>query len=103
MSLTTQQTQNTIDELRQNFELTGLSTHQVAADLNISEPKLGRIMSLTQASLNDPWILRNYLLDKVQERGLEPVAFTALEGDWHDYWFLDTRAIDAREMSGGDR
>lgn len=102
MSLNPQQVKNTINELHENFVRTGLTKAQVATDLHISLTKLDRLFTLTQSSLDDPWILRNYLIKKVKENGQEPVAFTALVGDWHQYWFLNSRAIDQRELTAGD-
>ncbi|KRM72975.1 DUF2316 family protein [Lacticaseibacillus brantae] len=102
MTLNQQQLDNTRHELQANFELTGLTKAQVATDLGISEVKLAHLFDLTQQSLSDPWILRNYLLEKVQANGQNPIAFTALSGDWHRHWFLDTQAIDDAQMSAGD-
>lgn len=103
MTLSRQQLIATRQELRKNFELTGLSKYQVAADLRISVVKLDRLFDLTQQSLNDPWILRNYLIEKVTATGQQPVPFTALSGDWHRHWFLDSAAIDRQAMTSGDR
>lgn len=103
MTLNVQQIQATREELQANFALTGLTKAQVAADLNISLEKLNHLFELTQQSLDDPWILRNYLMEKVEITGQTPVAFTALRGDWHQYWFLNSALIDRREMSAGDR
>ena len=58
---------NTKKELRKNFELTGLSKSEVANDLKISEVKLEKIFNLKQRTLEDTWILRNYLLEKVEK------------------------------------
>lgn len=102
MSLNPQQVTNTINELQANFERSGLTKTQVATDLHISLTKLDRLMTLTQESLNDPWILRNYLIEKVTENGQQPVFFTALAGDWHQYWFLNSHAIDQRKITAGD-
>lgn len=102
MSLNAQQMQATRDELQANFALTGLTKAQVADDLGISSTKLDHLFDLTQQSLNDPWILRNYLIEKVEADGKTPVPFTALSGDWHRYWFLNSAVIDRREMSAGD-
>lgn len=102
MSLNPEQMAATRRELQANFELTGLTKAQVAAALHISETKLDHLFTLTQQSLNDPWILRNYLLDQVKAQGKTPVPFTALSGDWHRHWFLDAAAIDQRRMSPGD-
>ncbi|GAX01582.1 DUF2316 family protein [Secundilactobacillus silagei] len=102
MSLNPQQITNTKNELQANFELSGLTRKQVASDLQISLTKLDHLMTLTQESLNDPWILRNYLIEKVEDKGEKPVPFTALTGDWHRHWFLNSHLIDARQMSAGD-
>ena len=46
MSLNPLQMHNTKKELRQNFELTGLSKSEIANDLKISEVKLEKIFKL---------------------------------------------------------
>lgn len=89
-------------ELQSNLKLTGFTKEQVAKDLNISLTKLDNLLNLNQESLNDPWILRNYLLEKVKASGQIPVPFTALKGDWHQYWFLNSTVIDNQQMSSGD-
>lgn len=83
--------------------LTKLTIAEVAAELNRSEAKIKRISNLKESSLNDGWIFRNYLLKKVAEKGLTPVPFTAIGGDYHDYWFLDSRIIEAGVMSKGNQ
>jgi hypothetical protein len=103
MSLNPEQMDATRQELAENFALTGLTKAQVASDLAISETKLVHLFNLTQQSLDDPWILRNYLIEKVQANGKKPIPFTALSGDWHRHWFLNSKAIDARKMTRGDR
>ncbi|WP_203627005.1 DUF2316 family protein [Lacticaseibacillus mingshuiensis] len=103
MSLTPEQKAATKHELAENFAKTGLTQAQVCADLRISAAKFDHIMTLTQTSLEDPWIMRNYLLEKVAAAGQTPLPFTALSGDWHRHWFLNSAAIDARQMSAGDR
>ena len=102
MSLNPLQMHNTKKELRQNFELTWLSKSEIANDLKISEVKLEKIFKLKQRTLEDTWILRNYLLEKVENAGQEPVPFTALAGDWHRHWFLNADLIDHQQMSKGD-
>jgi len=94
MSLTLTQRNNTKKELQQNLALTGLSKEQVASDLNISVTKLDEILNLQVNSINNPWIVRNYLLKKVKEAGNVPIPFTALKGDYHKYWFLNGDVID---------
>ena len=102
MSLNPQQITNTKNELQANFDLSGLTRKQVASDLQISLTKLDHLMTLTQESLNDPWILRNYLIERVEAKGEKPVPFTALTGDWHRHWFLNSQTIEKAVMSLGD-
>ena len=80
MSLNPLQMHNTKKELRKNFELTRLSKSEVATDLKISEVKL----------------------EKIEKAGQHPVPFTALSGDWHRHWFLNSNLIDQQQMSKGD-
>lgn len=80
MSLNPLQMHNTKKELRKNFELTRLSKSEVATDLKISEVKL----------------------EKIEKAGQQPVPFTALSGDWHRHWFLNSNLIDQQQMSKGD-
>lgn len=96
MSLSLQQKRATVRELRENFERAGITAEEACHDLHITPRALDAIMNLHADALEDPWILRDYLSEKVTERGGEPVAFTALMGDPADYWFLDARAIRAR-------
>ena len=40
----------------------------------------------------------NYLIDKVRKAGKTPTAFTALGGDYHVIWFLDSEYIDGGKI-----
>ncbi|MCI1892252.1 DUF2316 family protein [Schleiferilactobacillus perolens] len=102
MSLTPTEIEATKQEYRQNMKLAGLSRQEISADLGVSEEKLERILNLHQRSLEDAWILRNYLLTKVEEAGEKPVPFTALKGDPADHWFLDADTIHHGKMTPGD-
>ncbi|MBC8932831.1 DUF2316 family protein, partial [Escherichia coli] len=66
----------TKSEFAENLALAHLTIAEVAKELNTSEVKIERILNLKQRSLNDGWILRNYLLRKVTEVGKTPVPFT---------------------------
>ncbi|USR88216.1 DUF2316 family protein [Lactiplantibacillus pentosus] len=79
MSLNPQQMRATREELQVNFALTGLTKTQVATGLNISVTKLDHLFDLTQQSLEDPWILRNYLIDQVEAAGKTPVSLYRVE------------------------
>lgn len=99
MSLTRQQRINTVDEFARAMELLDLSPAQIASDLGTTEQHIDRIVNLRHVALEDPWIVRNYLLEAAARAGVEPVSFTALVGDPRDYWFLDADAIERKELA----
>lgn len=98
MSLTVKQQENTIEEFKQNIELTGRSIEQIAKDLHTDAETIRQAQQLASSSLEDPWILRNYLLQTLEQMGKIPVAFSALAGDHHQYWFLNATKIDQKKM-----
>ncbi|EAV9962065.1 DUF2316 family protein [Listeria monocytogenes] len=102
MTLSKEQIKATKSEFAENLALANLTIAEVAKELNTSEVKIERILNLKQRSLNDGWILRNYLLRKVAEVGKTPVPFTALSGGYHRYWFLDGEEIDSGILSIGN-
>lgn len=99
MSLSRKQQDDTRRELRENVERAGLAVARIAEDLGTSVPYINRLLDLEPARLEDTWILRNYLLDRVAAAGKDPVEFTALVGDWHDYWFLSGSYIDGGRIT----
>lgn len=102
MSLTQQQKLDTILEFQENMSLANLTIESVAEDFRVPPEKISRILQLQQNSIEDPWILKEYLTKKVEEAGQAPVPFTALAGDYHQYWFLDTETIDKMKLSSGN-
>ncbi|MFD1393799.1 DUF2316 family protein [Lacticaseibacillus jixianensis] len=94
MSLTLSQQRATKEEFKQNLALSGLDIQTIAAALGTSKPMIEADLQLRPARLEDPWILRNYLIEQIQTQGKQPVPFTALKGDYHQYWFLDGERID---------
>ncbi|MDA3965197.1 DUF2316 family protein [Enterococcus thailandicus] len=99
MSLTKQQQINTLNEFQENFALLGSSTQEIADELRTSPEKVEAILLLQPATIEEPWILKNYLIEKLIEQGKTPIPFSALIGDYHDYWFLDTRKIEKRILT----
>lgn len=98
MSLSPEQKKNTIRELNENFEKSGLTVKQIACDLGTSEKYIGELFALRPKRLEDTWILKNYLIEKVTANCKAPTEFTALVGDHHGYWFLDGGYIDRGKM-----
>lgn len=93
MLLSAAQRRATIRELRENMERVGATSAKAAHDLGCTEGYLRDVLALHARNLEDPWVLRGYLLDRAREQGVAPAPFTALVGDPHDYWFLDADYI----------
>ncbi len=101
MSLTAKQEEDTRRELRENFNKAGVNIHEVANDLGTTEEYIVELLRLKPRKLEDTWILKNYLLEKVAQAGETPTAFTALGGDYHIIWFLDANYIDGKKIYWG--
>lgn len=94
MSLTKEQIKNTREEFQKNIKLSGLSLTQIALDLHTDVSTLKNIIDLNTTSIENPWILKNYLNNKIKNLNKTPIPFSALIGDYHNYWFLDSIKID---------
>ena len=94
MSLTNQQRLDTKRELRENFEKTELTIAQIAEALDTTSAYIEQLMRLEPESHDHTWILRNFLYEKVKEKGEAPTEFTALKGNHRNYWFLDADYIE---------
>lgn len=93
MSLTPAEQVATRQELQANFALSGLSFAQIAQDLATTPQRVQAALKLNVRHIEDPWILRNYLNEQLQQAGKTPVAYSKLTGDPAGYWFLDAQRI----------
>lgn len=98
MSLNPQQMINTKKEFQDNFERTGLSLEQIAADLHTTPNVIDNTLNLEVNQIEDPWVLKNYLEDVLEQHGIDSVPFTALVGDYHRYWFLNSSRIYQKKI-----
>ncbi|RRG09983.1 MAG: DUF2316 family protein [Lactobacillus sp.] len=98
MSLTVAEKRVTKKELQRNLILSGLSEEQVARDLKTSPKTIQNILQLKVTHIEDPWILKSYLEEQILDQQKNPLPFTALKGDYHQYWFLDSRRIERRRL-----
>ncbi|SFR67656.1 hypothetical protein SAMN05428970_0249 [Agromyces sp. CF514] len=79
MSLNEAEMRRTSTELVGNFELTGLSLDQVAADLGFTPTRVHHAMHLDgPTDPVDTWLLRDYLVQAVRDAGRDPIPFTIL-------------------------
>lgn len=98
MSLTKKQEDDTRKELKENLDKSGVTIEQTAADLGTTPEYIEQLLRLEPRKLEDTWILKNYLLGKVEEAGKTPTKFTALGGNHRVIWFLDSRYIDGKRI-----
>lgn len=94
MSLTEKQIENTKHELNENFKKSGLTIEKIAGDLNTTPEYVEQLFDLNPNRLEDPWILKNYLIKVLSEKSIEITPFTALAGDCERHWFLDSDYIN---------
>ena len=98
MSLSAKQIDDTRRELKENLDKSGVKIQDAATDLGTTQEYIMQLLRLEPKRLEDTWILKNYLIDKVRSAGKTPTAFTALGGDYHILWFLDSEYIDGKKI-----
>ena len=98
MSLTRKQEEDTGRELRENLEKAEISIEQAANDLGTTPEYIEQLLRLEPRKIEDTWILKNYLIEKVKEAGKTPTKFTALGGNYKIIWFLNTKYIDGKRI-----
>ena len=99
MSLSVKQKEDTRRELKENLDQSGVTVQEAAAGLGTTEEYIMQLLRLEPKRLEDTWILKNYLTDKVRKAGKTPTAFTALGGDYHVIRFLDSEYIDGGKIN----
>ena len=94
MSLTDAQIENTKSELKSNFEKSGLTIEEIAEKLKTTPEYIEELFNLNPRRLEDTWILKNYLIEVLNEKSIEVTPFTALVGKSEGYWFLNSDYIN---------
>lgn len=87
MSLDADQRAQTSTELRANFDLSGLTVERIAADLELDPAQVEDALAMRpETNGTIVWRLRDYLEERVEETGQEPVPFTVLKVNrWFPY------------------
>ncbi|MCT4488321.1 DUF2316 family protein [Levilactobacillus parabrevis] len=99
MSLTAMEKRATKRELQENFELSGLSVAQAAADLQTTPTYLQRVLDLNVRHIEDPWIVRNYLNQVLRQQHQTPIAYSRLIGSPAEYWFLNEARVTRGQLN----
>ena len=98
MSLSKKQLEDTSRELKDNLYKSGLSIDKVSDDLGTTPDYIEHLLELNPRKIEDTWILKNYLVEKVKEAGKQPTKFTAIGGNYKIIWFLDRKYIDGKKI-----
>ena len=98
MSLSEKQKEDTRRELKENLDKSGVTIQEAASGLGTTEEYIFQLLRLEPKRLEDTWILKNYLTEKVRIAGKSPTSFTALGGDYHFIGFLDSEYIDGGKI-----
>ncbi|MBD5136737.1 MAG: DUF2316 family protein [Lachnospiraceae bacterium] len=80
--------------MQENLRRSDLREEDVAETIQTTEKYVHDLPALKPRKSDELWILRNFLIHAVLEKGMKPMPFTVMKGDWHDYWFLDGDYID---------
>lgn len=94
MTLSRKQIETTKKEFQENLVRSQKTVDVVASELGTSVEQIYRILELNIREIEQPWILKNYLVETIESLGEKAVPFTALKGEYHEYWFLDKDKIE---------
>lgn len=85
--LTPQETQNTREELQENYRWLNPDRQQMLNDLQISNEDLSRVLEMNHPNPGYVWEVRDYLEDKLTEKGIAVYPFTKLADHRANHWF----------------
>lgn len=68
----------TSSELRQHLMVSELTNDQVASDLGFDPAQLARTLDVVEAEPSDVWLLRDYLVQVLDDQGRPQPGFTVL-------------------------
>ena len=85
--LTPIEMRNTAKELQENFKRLNEDLETVLSDLKISKVKLEKVLTMNHPDPSDVWMVRDYLEDKLRERGIEMYPFSRLADHKANRWY----------------
>ncbi len=85
--LTHAQIENTQKELQENYRRLGMSEEDVLKDLGISKQELLNVLNMEQPYPGNVWMVRDYLEDKLIEKGIEMMPFSSLSDHSVNHWY----------------
>ena len=93
--------QQTIYEIKKNRELAEVSTKEIAQDLGSSKTYIESVLELNWNVVEDIWVLKNYLDEKIIGLGKTPFEYTTptLSGEPEDHQYMNVGFINNGQMS----
>lgn len=85
--LTETERRNTARELQENFKRLDKDLNEVLSDLQIPEDELQRVLTMNHPDPGDVWMVRDYLEDKLKEKGVGIYPFSRLSDHSANRWY----------------
>ena len=85
--LSSQETINTRRELQENYDRLNEDEDQVLNDLQISREELHAILNMDDPYPGNVWMMRDYLEDKLTEKGIPMMPFSRLANHSANLWY----------------
>lgn len=85
--LTPIQTINTRKELQENYRRLGETEEVVLKDLQISQDELHAVLNMDHPYPGNVWMVRDYLEDKLKEKGISMIPFSRLADHSANRWY----------------
>lgn len=85
--LTPLQTVRTRNELQENYKRLGAPEDEVLKDVQISRDELHKVLNMTNPYPGNVWKLRDYLEDKLTEKGIPMKPWSRLADHSANHWY----------------
>lgn len=85
--LTPLQTVRTRNELQENYKRLGEPEDEVLKDVQISREELHKVLNMTNPYPGNVWKVRDYLEDKLTEKGIPMKSWSRLADHSANHWY----------------
>lgn len=85
--LTPLQIRNTRKELQENYKRLGADEEEVLKDIEISRADLYAVLNMDHPNPGYVWMVRDYLEDKLKEKGIPMMPFSRLADHSANHWY----------------
>ncbi len=99
MSLNITERKQTIIEFNGNMQIANLTVNDLALHFQVSDSKINAIINLEDSCIENPWIIREYLIARIIETNKILFPFSKMNGSYTSYWFLDKAYISTMAIT----